>query len=225
MSRHRLNGSAPPTVPPHPTTIIPPHLRRIAGAAAIVCAVTVLHLSVRYGGDDRPGTLDRLVGDALGPHAPSFSAATWLMVQTGDPVAAVLLTAFVAAVALGTGRTSFAVLAVGGMAVAAAAVFTLKPVVGRTLNGVLGFPSGHTTAVTTIALVTGLLVMSTAPRRPVLGAAVVALLTALTACAMGAALVVRGAHYATDAVGGFCLAVACVLGLSLLLDRVLAVGR
>lgn len=202
-----------------PAAVIPPQLRRSAAAAAIGCALILLYLSVRHARTDRPGVLDAVVDAALRPGGSEHAAAAWMMIQLGDPLGALVLTAMLALAAHGTGRTPVAVLAVVAMPVTAAAVFALKPLVGRTLDGTLSFPSGHTAAVTTVAATTGLLMTSAFAGRVVVTALLCGAGTVGVASAMGSALVMRGWHHATDVAGGFCLAVCCVIALAFVLDR------
>jgi membrane-associated phospholipid phosphatase len=113
------------------------------------------------------------------------------------------------------------VLTVLGVVVTVAVTTVLKPLVGRTIHGeFLSYPSGHTAMATALALVIGLLLTD----RLALGrAAAVALalgLALVAGVAMGWAEVALGAHYPTDAAGGFCAALAAVPGTAWVLDRV-----
>jgi undecaprenyl-diphosphatase len=97
-----------------------------------------------------------------------------------------------------------------------------KPVIDRTIghHGGLAFPSGHTGGATSLALVVALIVAA-ALRLGAAGTAVLATVCAVGAGgAVGAGMVVRGAHYPTDVVGGFCTGVAAVLVVALALDVV-----
>ncbi len=99
----------------------------------------------------------------------------------------------------------------------------LKPLVGRRLDGGLAYPSGHTTAIFSVALVVVVALLGSArgPSWPRVGGGFVAL---VLAGAVGVSLVVSGNHYPTDVVGGACAATVVIGGLALLLDRV-AVGQ
>lgn len=116
-------------------------------------------------------------------------------------------------------RRRFAVLALLGPAVAGALSAVLKPAIGRLYDGIPTFPSGHVTAVTSVAVVVSLVVLRNTEHRaaaPLAAAAVVA-----CAVLMGTAVVGAGVHYPTDVVGGFVLAVGGVLGTAFLIDGVL----
>jgi undecaprenyl-diphosphatase len=91
----------------------------------------------------------------------------------------------------------------------------LKPVVGRTKRGRLVYPSGHTTSVASLAV--AVLVLAADGRSPRVRAVLV-LGLAVPVVAVGAALVGRGYHDATDTAGGVGVAVAVVLTLALSLD-------
>jgi membrane-associated phospholipid phosphatase len=97
-----------------------------------------------------------------------------------------------------------------------------KPVVDRTIghHDTLAFPSGHTGGATSLSLVCALLVASALGLRA-RGTAVLAATSALVAGGLvGTGMIVGGAHYPTDVVGGFCAGVAAVLGVALVLDAV-----
>jgi membrane-associated phospholipid phosphatase len=113
------------------------------------------------------------------------------------------------------------VLTVLGVVVTVAVTTALKPIVGRTIHGeFLSYPSGHTALATALALVIAFVLAD----RLALGRAAAMLLIlgfALVAgAAMGWAEVGLGAHYPTDAVGGFCAALAAVPATAWLVDRV-----
>lgn len=134
----------------------------------------------------------------------------------GSPIATCIAMAIVLAALR---RRRLAVLALLGPAVAGALSTVLKPTIGRLYDGVPTFPSGHVTAVTSVAVVVSLVVLRHTERRataPLAAAAVVA-----CAVLMGTAVVGAGVHYPTDVVGGFVLAIASVLGTAFLIDGVL----
>jgi undecaprenyl-diphosphatase len=95
----------------------------------------------------------------------------------------------------------------------------LKPIVGRTKRGRLVYPSGHTTSVASLAVAAAVLVLG-ADDRSRRGRAALGLGLAVPVVAVGAALVGRGYHDATDTVGAVGVALAVVLTLALALDAV-----
>ena len=130
-----------------------------------------------------------------------------------------MLVAVLAGVCLALGRRRLAVLAVAGPVVTGLATTVLKPVIERTKNGDLAYPSGHMGAAVALALVVALLIVS------LLGLgrwAAVSVLVAVPSAGRrrdGTRMTIARYHYLTDAIGGFCVAVAVVLSLAVLLDR------
>lgn len=134
--------------------------------------------------------------------------------HVGDPLVVAGLAAAAAALAMAIGRARLAVLAVAAPAATGLATTALKPVVGRVRDGFLAFPSGHTAAATSVALVAGLVLAARfGPRLPlVLGTAVAA------GAAMAWAQVVLGIHDPTDTIGGACTGLAVVPATAALID-------
>jgi undecaprenyl-diphosphatase len=71
-----------------------------------------------------------------------------------------------------------------------------------------------------VGIVIALLLVSLLPVGRVLAALLIAACTLLVGGGVGLAVVVTGIHYPTDAVGGFCTAVAVVLSTALMVERV-----
>ncbi|MGH3788098.1 MAG: phosphatase PAP2 family protein [Pseudonocardiaceae bacterium] len=115
-------------------------------------------------------------------------------------------------------RRLHALLALTAPFMAGAATTLLKPVVGRTFEGALAFPSGHTAGVTALVLVAGLLLVSVARAQLAVAAALATGMVILAGAAIGVALVAQDWHYPTDVVGGFCTAMVLVAALAFLLD-------
>jgi undecaprenyl-diphosphatase len=99
------------------------------------------------------------------------------------------------------------------------ATTTLKPLVGRTIDGGLAFPSGHTGGATALGVVAALLLITVL--RPATGTSALLLSAGalVSGGAMALALVSDRVHYPTDTVGGFCVAVAVVLASALVIER------
>ena len=135
------------------------------------------------------------------------------------PLPFAVLIAMLAGACLALRRPRLAVLAVTGPVLTGVATTVLKPVFDRTKNGEPVYPSGHMGAATALALVAALLLVSVIHLRPWLEVLLVVATTALVGAGMALAMTVTRYHYPTDAVGGFCTAVAVVLGVALLLDR------
>ncbi|WP_254395540.1 phosphatase PAP2 family protein [Streptomyces sp. AC512_CC834] len=201
--------------------VLPARLRGWLEPVAALAALVVVVLGIRYAGAGGPGAMDTRIREAV--EAPGTQ---WWHVATatnflGEPLGAALLVG-----ALVTGCVLLrcprgAVLVVAGAGLTVGTTTLLKPLVGRTIHdGNLSYPSGHTAFLTAIALAVALLVAG----RLRLGAAAGTLLVLTTALVAGAAMgwaqVVMDAHYPTDAVGGFCTALAVLPVTARLVDRI-----
>jgi membrane-associated phospholipid phosphatase len=192
-----------------------------AGALLACCAVLVAVLGVLFAHQARADGLDRAVDSQviawLGGHR---GLLLWLAAPGSLIPAGVLCAAVLAACVL-AGRLNGAVLAAVAVPVAVGLdEVLLKPLVHRTYGGNLVYPSGHATAVFTLAATVTVLLL--VPPRPA-KAASLRVLIPLAACALGVvvAIAVIGLrwHYFTDTVAGAAVAVGTVCGLALLLDR------
>lgn len=200
-----------------------PAVRRPAAALAIAGVAVTTALGLLLAGHSQPGRVDGWVdgelGARLGSH-PHLADVIYL----GDPVWVVVICAAAVVACLLARRFRGALLVV--IAVPAAGGLTdriLKPLVDRTVDGTPIYPSGHTAAVTVMA-VAAVLVL-TGPGRPPLPAALRGLLTAgllalIPWVAIG--LVIAHYHYFTDTIGGAGAGTAVVLGTALGLDAAAA---
>ena len=200
--------------------MLPQGSRRIAATVAVLAVTVVAVLAVQYAGDHTAGRvdghLDRAV-DALPSAADRFVRAAIVL---GSPSVVTVAAGVLALVCLVARRPWAAVLAVGGPGLTGLITTFGKPVVDRTIghSDALAFPSGHTGGATSLSLVCALLLAAALGLRAG-GTAVLAATSALVAGGLvGTGMVVGGAHYPTDVVGGFCAAVAAVLGVALVLD-------
>jgi len=196
-------------VPPAlPREIQPP--LAIAGLLGVVLAVT---LGMVFAGQATGTRLDDQLAVALElPQAFPRVYTVSLIVQTlADPIPAAVLMVLLAAICWRFGRRRLAVLAVLGPAAADIVVMVMKRLVGRTIHqGNLSYPSTHTTQSAAFAMVIALLVISLVNLRAGAAAAVLLGSAAVGSVVMGWALVGGSVHYATDSLGGFCMAVAVV---------------
>jgi undecaprenyl-diphosphatase len=196
--------------------IVPPR-RRLAAGIAMGCAVVVLALAALVHGD-RSGTRidDRLYAAIIDHFSTGVLVA---LLHLTDPITmAAAIAALAVAAAL---RRRWRLCAVTVAAPLIALLLTegvLKPLVDRTHEGMLAYPSGHESAPACLAtIVTLLLLRSGWPA--IVKAAVLAVLVAyLVLCSV--ALVGAFLHYVTDTVGAVCLSVACVLASALVADSV-----
>ena len=98
--------------------------------------------------------------------------------------------------------------------------YLLKPLIHRTYLGGLSYPSGHTTAIVTLAATVTLLLII--PPQPVKARARRVLIPAaafLLAGVVAVAVIGLRWHYFTDTVAGAAVGTGMVCGLALLLDR------
>jgi undecaprenyl-diphosphatase len=194
--------------------------RQLAALLSAACAAVAAFLGVRFAHHSRAGWLDTAVDDRIRASLGDHPALLNPLVDLGSAIPVTVLTTALVLLCLATRRWRGAVLA--AVAVPAAAALTervLKPLVDRTLQGGLSYPSGHSTGVFALAAVIAVLLAG--PLQPRLPAAVRLLLglTAyLAAAAVAVALVGMGLHYFTDTVGGAAVSTAVVLLTALVID-------
>jgi membrane-associated phospholipid phosphatase len=195
--------------------IIPPGLRAPAAAVAMLALLVLGVLAARYADGSAAGRIDRHVQLLVG----RGSSLPGAVIVFGSPPAVVVLALALAGLALALGHRRLAVLAVVGPGLTGVATTTLKPIIGRTIDGAFAFPSGHTGGATALGVVAALLLVTA------LGTATWASAFLIAAGALGSggtmalALVAAGDHYPTDTLGGFCVAVAVVLTSALVIER------
>ena len=113
-------------------------------------------------------------------------------------------------------------LALAVLAVPAASGLTegiLKPLIDRTIDGWLSLPSGHTTAVFSMATL-GAVLLARTPAEARARAALVILAAYVLASGVAVAMVAQGFHYFTDTIAGVGVGVGTVLLAALLIDAV-----
>jgi membrane-associated phospholipid phosphatase len=188
--------------------------------ALVTVAIAVLitgALGVRYAGDSHPAWLDRAALSVAREWFPMPRGSAMVIIGLYDPVPLVISIAVLAGVCLALSRRRLAVLAVAGPLLTGLATTVVKPVIERTKNGDLSYPSGHMGSAVAISVVVSLLLVSLLGARRWVTAVAVAV-PILWGATVGLAMTVTNYHYWTDAVGGFCVAVAVVLSLALLID-------
>jgi undecaprenyl-diphosphatase len=199
---------------------LPPGLRRPAAVVALLAVLVLGAFAVRYAGHDAPSHVDSHLDAAADSLAGAQSRLLRRATLFGSPPFVVLAAVGLALGCLLLHRRLLALLAVLGPGLTGVATTLLKPVVGRTIEGGLAYPSGHTAGATAVGLVIALLVVSLTHVGRVAAALIIAAGALLAGGGVGLAMVVSGIHYPTDAVGGFCTAVAVVLGTALLTERI-----
>jgi membrane-associated phospholipid phosphatase len=200
-------------------TALPAPLHGPATVAAVVASAVLAVLAVRYAGGASPRWLD-VRAESVVAAVPGGDRSWGVLLSLGSLPQAAVVAVMLAAVAQILGRQRLALLAIIGPGFTVAATSVLKPVVGRILEGDFVYPSGHAGAATAFGLVTALLLINILHLGRVSAALIIAAGAFLPGGAMSTALIVRGWHYPTDTIGGFCTAVAVVLGTGCLIDRV-----
>ncbi|MFJ9037780.1 phosphatase PAP2 family protein [Streptomyces sp. NPDC102406] len=210
----------PPARPEPP--LLPPALRLWLGLTAALATLVVVALGALYAGHGEPGRVDRWVvlptADSVGPPWRAPALATDFL---GEPVGAAVLVVAAVTGCLLLRRPRAAVFVVAGVALTVGAATLLKHLVGRTIHGEgnLSYPSGHTAFLTAIALMAALVAIGRSGLGRTAGTALVLAAALAAGAAMGWAEVALGAHYPTDAVGGWCTALAVVPATAWLVDR------
>jgi membrane-associated phospholipid phosphatase len=204
--------------------LVPPRRRPLVVPVVLLGVLLVGVLSVRYAGDGEAGRIDRALAALVPMRHGVIGVAGEALADLGDPIPIAVLLAVVAAAAWwwrGGRGLAFALLAPTAAMVTTSLV--LKPMVQRTRDGSLAFPSGHTTAVASIAANVAILVLGTpalAVRTRRLAAAALALLVVV----VGVCLVGRGYHYPTDVLGALGVVVALVPPTALAVDAFADLG-
>lgn len=201
--------------------------RGVPGVLSAIAAAAfgaMLVIGLRYSGTHGPGRFDRAIDSRIHRRFGDHPALLQRVVNLANPGSAVVICALLCALFFVLGRRRLALLVVVGPALSGVLVdVVLKPLFDRRLAGALSYPSGHTAAASSIALV--VVVAMIGPSRMPWPAAVRWLVAAGALASAGmvaAALIAEGYHYTTDTFGGFLVAVTCVLGAALSIDAIAA---
>lgn len=201
--------------------VLPPSLRAWLALTGGLAASAVLVLGVLYAGDSGPGTVDAWIWAAVHGVRPPWRNVALATDFLGEPAgaAALVVVAVVGCLLLRWPRA--AVLVVVGPGTAVVTTTLLKSLVGRTIHGGnLSYPSGHTAFVTALALAVALLAAGRLGLGGTAGTSLVFASALVAGAAMAWAQVALGAHYPTDALGGWCTALAVVPATAWLADGV-----
>jgi len=197
---------------------------RPAGITALVATALLTALSLDVSHRVGPGTVDSLIGDKIVAQTPSGYDLAHDIASLGGPGPVVLIAFALTAVLWYYHRYRAAVLVVVAPAVASAITeWVLKPLVQRIfvagpIHGV-GFPSGHTTGIFSVAFAVVLITLTWhSPRRPSPSQWAISAGALLVAAAVGFCLVAARFHYATDVLGGFLVALITVIAAALAID-------
>ena len=192
------------------TPLIKRPYRPAAGLAAATAVAVLVTLGTLYHDQSGPGAFDRAVDGWLVAHTDQ-RAALWVADLGNGPVV-LIMSLLIAGWFAWRRRPEVAALVVLTPIVATGLTeWLVKPAVHRTKGHYLAYPSGHETGVAAIALPVALVALG-AGARWLLAAA----LAGIALC--GLALVAADYHYATDVIGGLCVAASTTVGLALLID-------
>ncbi|HXT44864.1 MAG TPA: phosphatase PAP2 family protein [Pseudonocardiaceae bacterium] len=194
-------------------------MRGPAVAAIVLALIVIAALGMRYAGQDMAGRGDRILDAMISHRLRGGRPITYVLANLGDPAQTAILVAVVAGAAAVARRWSGVLLAIAGTTVAVAVTeLILKPLIGRLRSGELSFPSGHTTAVAAVAVAAAILIGGARWPRSIALRVLAAIAAIAVAAGVAVSLVAQHLHYLTDTVGGYCVAVATVLGVALGLD-------
>jgi len=201
--------------------VVPPLPRAWLGVTSVIAALAVVVLGTAYGGESEPGRADARISAQLLEEPGSGWRHFALGVDfLGEPGGAAPLILVLVAGCLVLRARRGAVLLVAGAGSVVVTATLLKHVAGRTIHGDnLSYPSGHTAFLSSLAVAAGLLVTGRLELGKGAGAAVVLGAALVAGAVMGWAQVALGAHYPTDVLGGWCLALALTPPAAWVVDR------
>lgn len=198
---------------------MPQTLRRPAVVVASAASLVFVGMAVSYVGDGTGTWLDTRIRFLVEEYGPPHLAVTALVVAVGEPIPVIVAAALLAVVNLARRQRLLAVLAVLGPALIAAATAALKVLIGRTIEGNLAFPSGHTAAVTALGLIGALTYLGGRNESALTAVLVAAAVTITAGSVMAVALILDEIHYPTDTIGGAALGLAVTLWLAFASDH------
>jgi len=226
VARNDLAERATSPRQPAPGPLLSPAARPGAAAILAVCVAVTAVLGALFAHQTRGSWLDTAIDARIQAGIGGHQALLRGVARLGSAPVVIAVAGALVLACLATRRRRGALFVL--IAVPAAEVageYVLKPLIDRTLEGDLVFPSGHTTGVAVLAAVIAVLLAG--PLRPPWPAAVRLLLVLAAFLAAGVtavAMIGMGAHYFTDTVGGAAVAVGIVLATALALDWFAARG-
>lgn len=215
-------------------------LRPVAIGVLAICILALIVLGALFFHGDHPSALDKVIAnhlqpagfdgyggyDEFGPGGRSgLGAQLAPLARLGSPGPITFFTALLCYCCIAVRRFRGAILLAVAVIVASGLTeFVLKPVIHRTYGGDLAFPSGHSTAIFSLAACVVIL-LADPPRTllPVSLRLVLSCCAAALACSVGLGLVAAGDHYFTDTVGGAAVGVGVAVATAVILDQI--VGR
>ncbi|MGW2566104.1 phosphatase PAP2 family protein [Streptomyces sp. NPDC001537] len=203
-------------------TVLPSSLRPWLGLIAVLAALVVGAIGILYAGHGEPGRVDRwFIAPTADSVRPPWRYVALTLDFLGEPAGSVMVIVAAVAGCVLLRLPRVAVLVVAGVGLTVGTATLLKHVVGRTIHGAdnLSYPSGHTAFFTALALTAALPATGRLGLGRAAGMSLVLAAALAAGAAMGWAEVALGAHYPTDALGGWCTALAVVPATAWLVDR------
>jgi membrane-associated phospholipid phosphatase len=184
------------------------------------CALLVAVLGVLFTHQAKADWFDHTVDSPIITWLGGHPGLMLWLAAPGSLIPAGLLSAAIVVACLLIGRLNGAVLAAAAVPAAVGLVEgLLKPLVHRTYLGNVVFPSGHATAIFTLAATVTVLLLI--PPQPAKAGALRVLIPA-AACMLGGIVTIAVIglrwHYFTDTVAGAAVGIGTVCGLALILD-------
>jgi len=199
---------------------LPGVLRLPLLVVALLAAVVVVVVGVLHFDDSSLTGLDAALLPSIDGVEPPWRYLALIFDFGGEPIGSTALVAGITLACVAARRYRTALVTVVGVLVTVGVTTVLKPVVGRKIHEeFLSYPSGHTALATALALVLAFLLVDKLTLRRLPAVLVVLGFALVAGLAMGWAEVALGAHYPTDAIGGFCTALVVVPAAAWLVDR------
>ncbi|SHL21877.1 undecaprenyl-diphosphatase [Pseudonocardia thermophila] len=204
--------------------LLPARARPATAAVVLLAVAVVAVLAVRFA-DTGPAGMSALDRALVRPRFPGRSALEAL-IWIGSPPVVITIAAVTVVGAFWQGQRRFAALALLGPGLTGLLTTVLKPVVGRTIaDGELCYPSGHTGGAAALGLLVAFALIRIRRVGPAQAGLLLFAVSAVPAAIAGTGMVLLGAHYPTDVIGGYATAAACGLGSALLIDVLARRGR
>lgn len=199
---------------------LPTVLRAPLLVVALLAAVVVVVLAILHFDDSSLSGIDAALLPSIDGVGGPWHYLALIFDFGGEPIGSTVLVGGITAACVVMSRYRTAVVTLVGVLVTVGVTTVLKPIVGRKIHGeFLSYPSGHTAMATALALVLAFLLVDKLTLRRLPAVLVVLGLALVAGLAMGWAQVALGAHYPTDALGGFCTALVVVPAVAWLVDR------
>lgn len=205
--------------------LLPMPWRRLVLPVGLFGVLVVVVFARRYAGTAHTGRIDGTLAALVPMRHGAVAVVGAAMADLGDPVPVAVLMAVLAPVAWRWRRgrgLAVAVVAPGAAMITTSLV--LKPIIARTRGHELAFPSGHTTAVASIAVTAAIVVLGAPALTAAVRRVVVAVLGVLVVV-VGVCLVGRGIHYPTDVLGALGVVVAVVPPVAVVVDAFADLGE